>query len=238
MVDIFENTGSVAPIQTVKSLVSVKSVYVRGGNSGISDMSITSDINNFFALAIEMSFAQMGAFDGSVLLSRDSFSSEPLRQVLIEPFMGSLLEALQSQNVLAYQSLADNSSYNSLQSQESTDAQQSWFDISINTANSGVFGIPGYQEYDYYFQGKNDGLEMNLRSLIQKVSSIGSGALNKESNNSALFSLLLSFQKLIGFSGRSGRNPVHIAALGFFLKTLSKNIQGIKSIGNFINIFY
>lgn len=72
-------------------------------------MAITSDINNLFVFAIEMRFAQMGVFDTAAMSSGDLFSSESERQGLIEPFMGSLLDALQLHSILPYQSWIESS---------------------------------------------------------------------------------------------------------------------------------
>lgn len=274
------------PIQTVQALAPVGPVYYRDGNTRNSDLPITSEINNLFALAIEKSFAQMGIFDNPAKSSGNIFSSEPERQVLIEPFMNSLLDALQSQNVLPYQSWIDTSLNEALQPLQHTYSQLSWVDLALNFANSGIFGTDGYQEHNYnyqswmdnflndsfqpfqntypqlswvnstlnfanagmfgiegyqghnyYLHGENDGLQMDLQRLIQKVSSIDSVISVNGSNLSAPVSLLLDFQKLIGFAGQSISALGDIEGLGHFLKTLSKNVQGVNSSGNFINIF-
>jgi hypothetical protein len=236
MIDAIEEIDIADPVQTVKALDPVEPVNNRDGNTGSSDLAISSDIHNFFAMAIVMSFAQMGVFDTPAISSGDLFSSEPERKVLLEPFMGSLMNALQSQSALPYRSWIDSSLSEALQPLENIHPPLSWADTSLNVANSGTFGIAGYQEHHYYFHGQNEGLETDLQSLIQKVAAIDSGALTNESNNSALFSLFLNFQKLIRFAGPSGGIHGDITALGLFLKTLSKNIEGVNSTGNFIDI--
>lgn len=236
MIDAIEETDSADPVQAVKALDPVEPVNNRDGNTVNSDLAVTSDINNLFALAIEMSFAQMGLFDTAAISSKDLFSSEPERQVLIEPFMGSLMNALQSQRALPYPSWIDISLNEALQPLKIIHPPLSWADTSLNIANSGTFGITGYQEHHYYFHGINDGLETDLQRLIQKVAAIDSGTLTKDSNNAALFSLFLNFQKLIRFAGQPSGTLGDIAALGLFLNTLSKNIEGVNSTGNFIDI--
>jgi hypothetical protein len=105
----------------------------------------------------------------------------------------------------------------------------------LNIANSGTFGISGYEEHHYYHGGENSGLLADLQSLILKVASVDPASSVGRYDRSALFSLIQNFQMLLASTGTSKKTSVNLATLDTFLKALLKNIQEGDPEGNFID---
>lgn len=224
-IESIDNVNQVQTVQlldSVDSVESVESVQVKVKDAEPENTAVTStaSTNNLFALAVELSFSQIGLFDSSSTSTDDGFSSVPDQQIVLIPFMDSLLNALQAQSAQT--------------SQPPTSLSPE--DIALNIANSGTFGITGYEEHHYYHSGENSGMQADLQSLIQKISSMDSSASVSSYDNSTLFSLMQNFQMLLTSSGASDKTSGNISVLGAFLKALLKNIQGVSSSGNFINM--
>ena len=225
MSTIVETIDTVSPVQNVQPIESVDSmdsVQVKFKEAEPENTAVTStaSTNNLFALAVELSFSQIGLFDSSSTSSDDIFSSVPTQQIVLIPFMDSLLNALQEQ-----------SAQNSVSPTRLSPA-----DIALNMANSGTFGIAGYEEHHYYHSGDNSGLLADLQSLIQKVSSVDPSSSVGRGDNSALFLLMQNFQMLPAYTEASDKTSRNMAEMGNFLKVLLKNIQGVNSSGNFIDM--
>lgn len=220
-IDSIDYVSQVQNIQPLDSVDSGDSVQVKVKEAEPVNTAVTStaSTNNLFALAVELSFSQIGLFDSSSTSSDDDFSSVPTQQIVLIPFMDSLLNALQAQ-----------SAQNRVSPTTLSPA-----DIALNIANSGTFGITGYEEHNYYHGGENSGLLADLQSLIQKVASVDPASPVGRYDNSALFSLIQNFQMLLASSGTSKKASVDMATLDTFLKALLKNIQDGDPEGNFID---
>ncbi|MFA6009623.1 MAG: hypothetical protein WC799_06550 [Desulfobacteraceae bacterium] len=219
-IDSIDNVSQVQNVQPIDSVDSGDSVQAKVKEAEPVNIAVTStaSTNNLFALAVELSFSQIGLFDSSSTSSDDSFSSVPTQQIVLIPFMNSLLNALQAQ-----------STQNSVSPTTLSPAE-----IALNIANSGTFGITGYEEHHYYHGGENSGLLADLQSLIQKVASADPASSVGRYDNSALFSLIQNFQMLLSSTGTSKKTGVNIA-LDTFLKAFLKNIQDGDPEGNFID---
>ena len=196
-IDSIDNINQVQNVQPIDSVDSGESVQVKVKETEPVNTAVTStaSTNNLFALAVELSFSQIGLFDSSSTSSDDEFSSVPTQQIVLIPFMDSLLNALQAQ-----------STQNSVSPTSLSPAE-----IALNIANSGTFGITGYEEHHYYHGGENSGLLADLQSLIQKVASVDPASSVGRYDNSALFSLIQNFQMLLSSTGTSKKTGVNIA---------------------------
>lgn len=216
-VDTVNQVQNIQPLDPVDSVESVQT-KVKEAEPVNTAVTSTASTNNLFALAVELSFSQIGLFDSSSTSSDDDFSSVPTQQIVLIPFMDSLLNALQAQ-----------SAQNSV-----SPTRQSPAEIALNIANSGTFGITGYEEHHYYHDGENSGLLADLQSLIRKVAAVDPASSVGRYDSSALFSLIQNFQMLLASSGTSKKTGVNIA-LETFLKAFLKNIQDGDPEGNFID---
>lgn len=216
-----ESIDTVSQVQNSQPPDSVDSVQTKVKEAEPLNTAVTSTANtsNLFSLAVELSLSQIGLFDSSSTSSDDEFSSVPTQRIVLVPFMDSLLNSLQAQSIR-----------NSV-----PPTRQSPSDIALKIANSGTFGITGYEEHHYYHSGENSGLLADLQSLIRKVASVDPISPVSRYDNSALFSLMQNYQILIASTGTSKKASVNLATLDTFLKALLKNIQEGDPEGNFID---
>ncbi len=215
-----ESIDTVSQVQTVQPLDSVDSVQIKAKEAEPLNAAVTNgaSISNLLALAVELSFSQIGLFGSNPTSSDGDFSSVPALQTALVPFMDSLLNALQAQ---------------STQNSESP-ARQSPADIALNIANSGAFGISGYEQHHYYHNGENNGLLADLQNLIRKVASVDPISSVGRYDNSALLSLIQNYQMLLESTGTLKKTGLNIT-LDTFLKAFLKNIQDGDPEGNFID---
>lgn len=212
-----ESIDTVSPIQEIQpidSVDSVDSVQIKAREAENIPVSSPQDTSNLFALAVELSFSQIGLFDSSPTPPDDRFSSVPAQQIDLIPFTDSLLNALQAQSIQTTLSPTD---------------------MALNMANSGTFGLAVYKEHHYYHSGENSGLLVDLQNLIQEVSSVDPIASISRNDNDALFLLMQNYQMLLSYTEASDKTSSDIGELGRFLEVLLKNVQGVDSSGNFID---
>lgn len=198
------------PVQNVQPVDTSNSANDRTVGNDISGVAYFALKKNYFALAIENTLSEVGIFGTSGTSPGDLLPPNREQQQVVDYFIVNLLTSMLMQNSKVVEPQGDSTSI---------------------THNSGIVGVFGYEEHNYHHAGEPSNIQTDLQSLIQQISLTGN-----TSTESKLSSLEQSFEALFTLDIAPEEISRTQMTLPLFLIALSKNIEGIDSAGNFINL--